>query len=138
MPKMYLGDQQLYFPSEGSHTEDFYALKKIHRPRPGLNPRTSDPVASLITTGPPESTLILLNMDKPNIRVRVKWEGVITFQIFVDKTPIEGSYRLWIRTLDKSTQVDLPEPVASRMSGPPPEETQDRTPRTHTQSQDIE
>ena len=27
----------LYFPSERSHTPDFYALKKIHRPRPGLN-----------------------------------------------------------------------------------------------------
>ena len=26
-------DPRLYFPSEGSHTQDFYALKKIHRPR---------------------------------------------------------------------------------------------------------
>ena len=47
---------RLYFPSEGSHTQDFYALKKIHRPRPGSNPRTSDPEASMITTGPPGST----------------------------------------------------------------------------------
>ena len=44
-------DQRLYFPSEGSHTQDFYALKKIHRPQQGLNPRTLDPVASMITTG---------------------------------------------------------------------------------------
>ena len=49
-------DPRLYFPSKGSHTQDFYALKKIHRPRPGLNPRTSDPVASMITTEPPGST----------------------------------------------------------------------------------
>ena len=46
-------DPRLYFTSEGSHTQDFYALKKIHRPRPGLNTRSSDPVASMITTGPP-------------------------------------------------------------------------------------
>ena len=26
-------DPRLYFPSEGSHTQDFYALKKIHRTR---------------------------------------------------------------------------------------------------------
>ena len=26
-------DPRLYFPSEGSHTKDFYAQKKIHRPR---------------------------------------------------------------------------------------------------------
>ena len=46
-------DPRLYFPSEGSHTQDFYSLKKVPWPRPGLNPRTSDPVASMITTGPP-------------------------------------------------------------------------------------
>ena len=46
---------QLYFHSEGSHTQDFYALKKIHRPRRGSNPRISDPEASMIITGPPES-----------------------------------------------------------------------------------
>ena len=40
-------DPRLYFPSEGSHTPEFYALKKIHRTRPGLNPRTSDPEAKM-------------------------------------------------------------------------------------------
>ena len=44
-------DQRLYFPSEGSLTQEFQVLKKIHRSRPGLNPRTSDPVVSMITTG---------------------------------------------------------------------------------------
>ena len=33
-------DPRLYVPSEGSQTQDFYALKKIHRPRQGSNPRT--------------------------------------------------------------------------------------------------
>ena len=33
-------DPRLYFPSEGSHTQDSYALKKSIDPRPGLNPRT--------------------------------------------------------------------------------------------------
>ena len=28
-------DPRLYFPSKLSNTQDFYALKKIHRPRPG-------------------------------------------------------------------------------------------------------
>ena len=46
-------DPRRYFPSEGSHTQDYYALKKSIDPRPGLNPRTSDPAASTITTGPP-------------------------------------------------------------------------------------
>ena len=34
----------------------FLRSEKIHRFRPGFNPRTSDPVASIITTGPQEST----------------------------------------------------------------------------------
>ena len=44
-------DPQLYFPSKGSHTQDFYALKNQS------NPQTSDPEASMITTGPPGSKL---------------------------------------------------------------------------------
>ena len=44
-------DPRLYFPSEGNHTQDFLSSGKIHRPRPGFNPRTSDPVASMITMG---------------------------------------------------------------------------------------
>ena len=44
-------DPRLYFPSKGSHTQNFYA-EKIHRPRPSLIRRTSDPAASMITTGP--------------------------------------------------------------------------------------
>ena len=49
-------DPRLYFLSEGNHTQNFYSVKKIHRPRSGLNPRTSDLVTSMITTGLPGST----------------------------------------------------------------------------------
>ena len=49
-------DPRLYFPSEGSHTQDFYALKNSIDPRQRSNLRTSDPEASMITTGPPGST----------------------------------------------------------------------------------
>ena len=65
------GDPRLYFPSKGSHTQDFYALK-THRPRPGLNPRTSDSVASMITMGPPGSKILefslLLKIRNKNLR----------------------------------------------------------------------
>ena len=44
---------RLYFPSEGSHTQDVYALKNPS------NPRTSDPEANMITTGPPWSTAVM-------------------------------------------------------------------------------
>ena len=44
-------DPQLHFPSEGNRTQDFYDLKKIHRPQKGMNLQTSNPVASIITTG---------------------------------------------------------------------------------------
>jgi hypothetical protein len=33
---------------------------KIHRPRPGLNPRTLGPVASTLTTRPPRATTLSL------------------------------------------------------------------------------
>ena len=48
-------DTRLYFPSIGSHTQDFDCLKIIHRPRLGSNPRTSHPEASIITPRPPGS-----------------------------------------------------------------------------------
>ena len=41
-------------PSEGRHTEDFPDTRKIQRFRPGLNPRTRVPVASMLTTRPPK------------------------------------------------------------------------------------
>ena len=46
-------DILFYFPSEGRHTEHFPDARKIQRLRPGLNPRTRVPVASMLTTRPP-------------------------------------------------------------------------------------
>ena len=46
-----------YFPSEGRHTEDFPATRKIQRLRLGLNPRTRVPVASMLTTRPPKPSI---------------------------------------------------------------------------------
>jgi hypothetical protein len=49
-------DILFYFPSEGRHTEDFLDARKIQRLRPGLNPRTRVPVASMLTTRPTKSS----------------------------------------------------------------------------------
>jgi hypothetical protein len=40
-------DRRLYFPSEGRHAEDFFALK-IRQLRPGVNPQTWVPKASTL------------------------------------------------------------------------------------------
>jgi hypothetical protein len=50
------------FPSEGRRAADFITLK-IHRPRPGLNPRTLGSVASTLTTRPPRATLLLFSVE---------------------------------------------------------------------------
>jgi hypothetical protein len=42
--------------TEGRRATDFITIK-IHRPRPGLNPRTFGPVASTLTTRPPKATI---------------------------------------------------------------------------------
>ena len=47
-------DRFFYFPSEGRHTEDFPDSRKIQRLRPGWNPRSRVPVASMLTTRPPK------------------------------------------------------------------------------------
>ena len=52
------GDILFYFPSEGRHTEDFPDARKIQRLRPGLNPRTRVPVASVLTTRPPKPSFV--------------------------------------------------------------------------------
>ena len=44
-------DILFYFPSEGSHIEDFPDARKIQRLQPGLNPQTRVPVANMLTTG---------------------------------------------------------------------------------------
>ena len=49
-------DILFYFHSKGRHT-DFPDTRKIQRLRPGLNPRTRTPVASMLTTRPPKPSL---------------------------------------------------------------------------------
>ena len=46
-------DRFFYFPSGGSHVEDFY-VRKTQRLRPGLNPQVWVPEASMLTTRPPK------------------------------------------------------------------------------------
>jgi hypothetical protein len=46
-------DRRLYFSSKGRHAEGFFA-RKIRWPRPGMNPRTWVPEASMLTTRPPK------------------------------------------------------------------------------------
>jgi hypothetical protein len=60
---------RLYFPSKGRHAEDFFA-RKIRWLRPGLNPWTWVPEASMRTTRPPK--LLVLHYKLPNfVFVRV-------------------------------------------------------------------
>ena len=58
-------DILFYFPSEGRHTEDFPDAQKIHRLRPGLNPRTRVPVASILTTRPPKPSNVYCTVLNP-------------------------------------------------------------------------
>ena len=51
-------DRRIYFPSEGSRAEDFFA-RKIRRLRPGLNPRTWVPEASRRTSIPPKPLCLI-------------------------------------------------------------------------------
>jgi hypothetical protein len=50
-PKVGTWGRLFYFPSEWRHAEDFY-IRKIRRP--GLNPRTWEPEASMLTSRPPK------------------------------------------------------------------------------------
>jgi hypothetical protein len=52
-PKVATWDRLFDFLSEGRHAEDFY-IRKIRRLRPGLNPRTREPEASMLTSRPPK------------------------------------------------------------------------------------
>jgi hypothetical protein len=53
-------DRRLYFPSEGRHAVDFF-FRKIRRP--GSNPRSWVPEASMLTTSPPKPLHTTLTTD---------------------------------------------------------------------------
>ena len=52
-------DRRLYFPSKARRAEDFFR-PKIRRLRPGLNPRTSVPKASKLTSRPPQPLIFYI------------------------------------------------------------------------------
>ena len=53
-------DRVFYFPSEGKHAEDYSDTRKVQRLRPGSNPRTRVPGASMLTTRPPKPLRLTL------------------------------------------------------------------------------
>ena len=60
------GDTLFYFPSEGRHTEVFPDARKIQQLRPGLNPQTRVPVASMLTTRPPKPSCFTVSTNVDN------------------------------------------------------------------------
>ena len=52
-------DSRLYTPFRRKSYSGFLRCEKIHRLRPGSNPRTSNSEASMITTGPPGSAKVI-------------------------------------------------------------------------------
>ena len=62
-------DILFYFPSEGRYTEDFPDTWKIQRLRPGLNPWTRVPVASMLTTRPPKPSAQWCSVKFQNTRI---------------------------------------------------------------------
>jgi hypothetical protein len=60
---------------EGVRAADFITLK-IHRPRPGLNPRTLGPVASTLTTRPQRATWLIFPIDSAFIIRVIVWSFI--------------------------------------------------------------
>ena len=75
-------DVLFYFPSEGRHTEDFPDVRKIQRLRPGLNPRTRVPVASMLTTRPPKQSSLQFPFAILRARLRTM-NGIFTFLLCI-------------------------------------------------------
>ena len=82
MPKIYATGPTALPPFRRKSYSGFLRSEKIHQPRPGLNPRTSDTVASMITTGPPGathvaqhyvtiSTPVISSLSVPNMRISI-------------------------------------------------------------------
>ena len=57
----------------GRHTEDFPDARKIQRLRPGLNPRTGVPVASMLTARPPKPSYMQVKQRSGCIKLMIVW-----------------------------------------------------------------
>ena len=73
-----------------------FTLRKIHRPWPDLNPRTSVPVASMTTTGPPGT---IKSVVKESLRPRALLDviGISSATEFLnsDGSLVSGKPRFW-------------------------------------------
>jgi hypothetical protein len=70
-PKVGTWDRLFDFPSEGRHAEDFH-IRKVRRLRPGLNPRTRETEASMLTTRPPKPLTSFLCKSSAQFYVHVR------------------------------------------------------------------
>ena len=82
-------DRFFYFPSEGRHTDDFPDSRKIQRLRPGLNPRTRVPVASMLTTRPPKPSF-----DPEVVKVTTRCKISHKIQNWYHAKMLQGFYRI--------------------------------------------
>jgi hypothetical protein len=61
MPQSWDMGHIILLPLRRKDTEDFPDTRIIQRYRPGLNPRTRVPVASMLTTRPPKPSRVMLS-----------------------------------------------------------------------------
>jgi hypothetical protein len=71
MPQSWDMDRFFHFPSEGRHAEDFSDARKIQRVRPGLNPRTRVPEATMLTTRPPKPLITITYLCTAVVRSQI-------------------------------------------------------------------
>jgi hypothetical protein len=71
----------IYYPSEGRHTEYFPDARKIQRLRPGLNPRTRVPVASMLTTRPPNPSTLAVTLSTNSFTVHITVRNISDFSV---------------------------------------------------------
>ena len=115
--KSTIWDPWLYFPSEGTHTQDF-TLWKIPRSRPGLNPWTLDPVASMITTGPPGPTR--RTVPENNFPRRLFWIKESNYSIHSTFGIFTGSLRaqnwhMWCIAISRHTK-DIAQHICAKLN----------------------
>ena len=83
---------------KGRHTEDFPDSRKIQRLRPGLNPRTRVPVASMLTTRLPKPSLLYSYLKTFVLWIPCRWrQGAETCRKFIHyvrfSAPFQSGFR---------------------------------------------